>query len=65
MADKKPKYCVVARNRLTKEREVVTGPVSKDDAERIRLNIPISEEPGSHTIILKWNFTPPTINSEI
>lgn len=51
MAEKKPKYCVIARNRLTKEREVVTGPISREDAERIRFeytNIRGTRKPYTH-----------------
>lgn len=46
-----PKYCVVARNRLTGEREIVSRGVSKDEAEAIRFkytNFRGTKKPYTH-----------------
>ncbi len=53
-----PKYCVVARNRLTGEREVVSRAVSRDEAEEIRFkytNIRGSKKPYTHPKVVPYN----------
>lgn len=54
----KPLFCVVARNRLTGEREVVSRGVTRDEAEQIRFkytNIRGSKKPYTHPKVVSYN----------
>lgn len=54
----KPLYCVVARNRLTGEREIVSRGVTKDEAEEIRVkytNFRGTKKPYTHPKVQPYN----------
>lgn len=55
---RKPLYCVVARNRLTGEREIVSRGVTKDEAEDIRIkytNFRGTKKPYAHPKVVPYN----------
>lgn len=53
-----PLWCVVARNRLTGEREVLSRPLPRDKAEEIRIkytNFRGTKKPYTHPKVVPYN----------
>ena len=53
-----PLYCVVARNRLTGEREVISKPLPKEEALQIKLdytNVKGTHKPYTHAKVALYN----------
>lgn len=65
-AVKEPLYCLTGRNRLTGEREIISRPMTRKDAEATRLRyarMPARSKPYTHSKVEKYLPWPHLFNN--